>query len=343
MKEDLMKKITCILVVLLAVSLPLFASGETEPAGTEAAEEKNFVLKYSDTVAIDKPQCIFAKKLAEIVEEKTDGTVKIEVYPSGTLAGYSLEPVQAGIADMNQVTAGVASPLVKWIGVLDAPYLVQPGEHFHKVTDSRGEYVTKANEELAEHNLVLLGFYNYGTRDLTAKKPIRSLSDLKGHKMRVVPTVVFRRTWETFGASTTPMPSSEMVTAILTGVVDGQENSWHDIVGFSLWDVQDYIMETHHLATAAGVWMNKDKFDSLSERQQNALIDGMNEASRWFTYTYTVEKMEEYKDLVTSKGMTVIGPEEGLKIEEFQEKAKEVYDIFRDDWGEWIDKINSMK
>jgi hypothetical protein len=53
--------------------------------------------------------------------------------------------------------------------------------------------------------------------------------------------------------------------------------------------------------------------------------------------------MEEYKDLVTSKGMTVIGPEEGLKIEEFQEKAKEVYDIFRDDWGEWIDKINSMK
>ena len=107
-----MKKITCILVVLLAVSLPLFAGGETEPVGTEAAKEKNFVLKYSDTVAIQKPQCVFALKFAEIVKEKTDGTVQIEVYPSGTLAGYSLEPVQAGIADMNQVTAGVALSLI---------------------------------------------------------------------------------------------------------------------------------------------------------------------------------------------------------------------------------------
>jgi TRAP-type C4-dicarboxylate transport system substrate-binding protein len=139
------------------------------------------------------------------------------------------------------------------------------------------------------------------------------------------------------------MPSSEMVTALLTGVVEGQENSWHDIVGFSLWDVQKFIMQTNHLATAAGSWINRKKFDSMSKKQQDALVDGMNEASQWFSYTYTVEKMKEYQDLVTGKGMKVIGPKDGLKIEEFKERAKQVYDIFKDDWSVWVPKINAMK
>lgn len=334
-----------LLVGLVAVGIVTAAgsgeSGSGETGGTDSVE--NFVFSYSDTAADGKPQIVFAEKFAELVAEKTDGSVQIEVYPGGTLAGYSLEPVQTGIADMVQVTAGVAAPLVRWVSVLDAPYLIETGEHFHTVTDARGELVTAANEELADDNLVLLGFYNYGTRDLTAEEPIYTLDDLNGLKMRVVPSVAFRVTWETFGAAATPMPSSEMVTAMLTGVVDAQENSWHDIVGFALWDVQGYIMRTNHLATAAGIWMNRNRFESMSESQQEAVRDAINEASEWFSYEYTVEKLSEYTEIIEGNGMEIIGPEDGLDIAAFRERARDVYVYFQEDWGEWVDRIESMK
>ncbi|MDD9746805.1 MULTISPECIES: TRAP transporter substrate-binding protein [Marinovum] len=322
-----------ILAVTLAAAAPLAA----------AAEDKPITLNYSDTAGPAEAQIAFAKKFSEYAAELSDGSIKINVHPGGTLAGYSLEPVRAGIADITQVGPTLASDVVPWISILEAPYLIESDAHFDKVSAQESPVIKEIRARMLDDNIYLLGFFNFGVRDLTMKEPVHSPAELDGKRMRVIPSKHWSDMWQTFGAVPVPMSSSETVSAILTNVIEGQENQWHDIVGKGIYDVNKFVMKTEHVVTFAGVWMNAGKWNRMSEAQQAALTEAFETAKTWFQTDYNPSKMAEYEDFLVSKGVTIVREEEGLDRAAFIKTSENFYDAHKETWGSWIETIRGMK
>ncbi|MBN7761579.1 TRAP transporter substrate-binding protein [Nitratireductor aquibiodomus] len=307
------------------------------------AEDKPITLNYSETAGPSEAQVAFAKKFSEHAAELSDGSIKINVHPGGTLAGYSLEPVRAGIADITQVGPTLASDVVPWISILEAPYLIESDAHFDRVSAQDSPVVEEIRSKMLDDNIYLLGFFNFGVRDLTMKEAVNSPAQLNGKRMRVIPSKHWSDMWQIFGAVPVPMSSSETVSAILTNVIEGQENQWHDIVGKGIYDVNKYVMKTEHVVTFAGVWMNAGKWQQMSETQQAALTEAFNKAKVWFQTEYNPGKMAEYEDFLVSKGVTIVRPDQGLDRAAFIETSQEFYDANAATWGDWIDTIRGMK
>nr|WP_306266195.1 TRAP transporter substrate-binding protein [Pararhizobium sp. IMCC3301] len=308
-----------------------------------AANDEQIVLNYSDTAGPAEAQIAFAKKFSDYAAELSDSSIKIVVHPGGTLAGYSLEPVRAGIADITQVSPTLAADVLPWISLLEAPFLIESNEHFDNVTARDSVVFTEINEKMLGDGIKLLGFFNFGVRDLTMKEPVLSPAQLKGKRMRVIPSPLWSDMWKNFGAVPVPMPSTETVSAILTNVIEGQENQWHDIIGKGIYDVNKYLMKTEHVVTFAGVWMNAGKWNSMSEAQQTALNEAFDKAKEWFQTEYNPKKLGEYEVFLKEKGVTIIRQEDGLDRQAFIDQADQLYVDYKDTWGDWVKTIKDMK
>lgn len=308
-----------------------------------AASDEQVVLNYSDTAGPAEAQIAFAKEFSDYAAELSDGSIKIVVHPGGTLAGYSLEPVRAGIADITQVSPTLAADVLPWISLLEAPYLIESSEHFDNVTARDSIVFKEINDKMLGDGIKLLGFFNFGVRDLTMKEPVLNPDELKGKRMRVIPSPLWSDMWKNFGAVPVPMPSTETVSAILTNVIEGQENQWHDIIGKGIYDVNKYLMKTEHVVTFAGVWMNAGKWNSMSEAQQTALNEAFDKAKVWFQSEYNPKKLTEYEDFLKEKGVTIVREEDGLDRQAFIDQADQLYVDYKDTWGDWVTTIKDMK
>lgn len=152
---------------------------------------------------------------------------------------------------------------------------------------------------------MLLTAFNSGDRQLTCNFPIYDLSDMKGAKIRVVASDLYQVLFaNAFGAAATPMAFSEVATALITNVIDGQENPYSTLVSSALYEVQAYCMETRHLPTNLGLWINRETFDSLTEDQQQAVMQAAVDATHEMNQRI-VEKEEGYKQICIDGGMTV--------------------------------------
>ena len=189
---------------------------------------------------------------------------------------------------------------------------------------------------------MLLSSFNSGYRQITCNFPIRNLSDMKGAKIRVVPSDLYQQLFTAFGAAATPMAFSEVPTALITNVIDGQENPYSVIVSSALYEAQKYCMETNHLPTNHGLWMNRNTYESLTPEQQEAVLKAAYDASAYMD-KYILDKVEEYKKICEDNGMEIIDAENGLDIDGFKAAAENVYDYFAEDWGDMPDLIRAVQ
>ena len=146
------------------------SSGSTSgaPASSAAAEEeKSYTLKFSDQNAEGTPVITWAQKFAELLNEKTDGTLTVEIYPNASLAAYDMEPLQSGICDFTQYVPSSASDLDSRLGAFDAPYLYENEAHRQATFDYRSEPMKTINESLKDSNAILLGSFCSGYRQVT--------------------------------------------------------------------------------------------------------------------------------------------------------------------------------
>lgn len=202
--------------------------------------------------------------------------------------------------------------------------------------------MVEINKSLEASNVQLLTAFNSGEREITCNFPIYSPSDMNGAKIRVVPGELYQTLFTAFGAAATPMNFSEVSTALITNVIDGQENPLNTIVDNSLYEIQDYLIMTNHMPTNLGMWINLNSFNSLSESQQQALQEAAYEATCWAHDEVAVRNEQDLQTCIDN-GMTVIDEENGLDYEAFQKIAMSMYDTFADDWGEMPDMIRNVK
>lgn len=296
------------------------------------ANSKPIGLKFSDINAKKSAAGVFCETFAELTAKKTQGRVKIENYYGGTLTGNDIEGTQTGIAHFSQHDVSEITDLCPLLSILEAPFMYKNDEQLYKITAPDSPIFHMINERLKGSGVRLATTYSWGPQNiLTTKTPVYNESDLKGRKIRVLPSKIFMETMKAMGATPTPMSWGEVITSLVTGVIDGTGMPFCYVVPAGLHEIQKYYILTRHNPTLSGVFMNEAAWQRLSPEDQKHLLDAGNEA-RYAVTNYINDNNAEFRSQMLKKGMTIIEPEQlsfnSAKIREA------VFQKYRGEWGD---------
>ncbi len=276
----------------------------------EAGEGGEYTIRLSHIGGESSSQGLTPEKFKEEVETRSDGRVTVEVYPNSQLYGQSdeIEAFESGAVDMLFPAPSQLARLDPRIGALDLPYLVGDGEEFLELTAEDGLLadLLYGNPTLEEHHVQVLGFGDEGPRQLTSNSPVRTPEDLKGMDIRILPSDVFKNTFQTWGANPVVMDFGEVYTGLQQGVIDGQENPYGHIVSQKFYEVQDYLTTTQHFYTAYMLIINTDFMASLPDDLQEIIKESALAAQDYSFNELAPEKRDEALKTIEDAGTTEI-------------------------------------
>ncbi|MCA8880573.1 MAG: TRAP transporter substrate-binding protein [Rhodobacteraceae bacterium] len=246
-----------------------FAALLASAALATAAGACEMTLRSSDTHPDGYPTVEAVKAMGGMVEERTNGRICIEVFPSAQLGEEkdSIEQTQFGVIDLDRVSLGPFNNIVEETQVVSLPYIFRSVDHMHHVMDGPiGDEILAAFEP---HDLIGLAFYDGGSRSFyNSEKPIHSIADMKGMKFRVMQSDIFVDMVDALGANATPMPYGEVYTSIQTGAIDGAENNWPSYDTSGHYEVAKYYTLDQHLIVPEVLVMSKLTWDKLTPEDQ---------------------------------------------------------------------------
>lgn len=309
-------------------------------APTAEAAKTEITLTLGHVVQDGTPVDLGADRFAELVAEKSNGRIKVEVYPNSALGDNRsmLESLQTGMLDMQLPAVAVLSGFTTKTLVFDLPFMFKDTESAEKVLDS--EIGANILSGLEDSGLIGLSWWTQGWRVLTTTKTeVHTPADLKGLKIRTMDNKIHIAFWNQLGASAIPMAFSELFTSLQQGVLDGQENPYSNIKlsGFS--EVQDYFIETNHIYDPIPMLMSKKTWDKLSKDDQAIITEAAQEAKTFERETAAKLDAKIADELRATSGCNVIT----LTDEEraaFKKACQPVYDQYADTIGQ--DLINSI-
>jgi tripartite ATP-independent transporter DctP family solute receptor len=237
-----------------------------------AFAECEVTLKSSDTHPDGYPTVEAVKVMGEKLKAATNGRICIEVFHSAQLGEEkdTIEQTKFGVIDLNRVSMGPFNNIIEETKVVSLPYIFRSTDHAHRVMDGPvGEEILAAFEP---HGFVGLAYYDGGSRSFyNSQKPITSIDDMKGMKVRVMQSDVFVDMMTALGANATPLPYGEVYSSIQTGVIDGAENNWPSFESSGHFEVAKYYTLDQHLIVPEVLVMSKASFDKLSPEDQAAV------------------------------------------------------------------------
>lgn len=256
------KQLTALAALLLASSLSF------------AAEYNSHTIKFAATSPKGTPPAIGMDLFAKKVSERSGGKIKVRTFPNGVLGGdvQVLSSLQGGVIEMMTWNAGLMLNHVTDFGILDFPFLYTDTAKVDAMLD--GEVGKMLTDQLPQQKLVGLAFWELGVRNLTNnKRPVEKLEDIAGLKIRAQQSPLFLDVWRALGANPTPLPFTEVHTALETGTVDGQENPAALILASKFNEVQKYLSLTQHNYNPQIVLIGKTFWDKLNDDEKKLLTD----------------------------------------------------------------------
>ncbi|MDR3265522.1 MAG: TRAP transporter substrate-binding protein [Synergistaceae bacterium] len=284
------------------------------------------VMRLANVTPSGDPRDIASLKLAELVEKKTNGAAKIEVFSGGTLGDWrvTIEGLKPGIVNIVIESVGTIEPYTKYAAVDPFPYLYRDIEHFRKVwySDTGASLLDRIGRD---GGFKLLGAQYRGARYVTSKKKFTNLDELKGLKIRAPQLKMYLRTWELLGAAPTPMAATEIYTGLQQGTVDAQENPLDYDYSNAFYEVCPFLIETRHVFSNDVFIIDLAYFDNLPKEIQDALVEAANEVGAWRT-NFSTEQEAEYVKKFQEKGVEVVP----IDTAPMREKVKDIIDSFPD-------------
>jgi tripartite ATP-independent transporter DctP family solute receptor len=220
-------------------------------------------------------------KFGELAEKYSNGRLKVQVAVGGVLGGERdvAEGIQLGTVD-GAILGGILQNFDPAMSILEFPFLFKNDAHVRAVME--GPVGEKIRARLIDKTGIRILYHVMRTpRELTTKKPVKSLADVKGMKIRVPEMEAHLETWKALGANPTPLAFTEVYTALQLGTVDGQENPLGVIYANKFFEVVDYLTLTDHLVGFMMIVTNNAKFGKLAPDLQKALTQAAMEASRF--------------------------------------------------------------
>jgi tripartite ATP-independent transporter DctP family solute receptor len=325
------KLVTGIIGLMLVAFLALIATGHAQT-----------VLRFGHIANPGQPVHSGALEFARLVDEKTGGAVKIEVFPSGQLGGSRdlIEGVQLGTVDLTIVGPGALGGFYAPYNWTEYPFIYASDEHVLKVM--QGEIGSELAAELLKATGTIRPIAQNWLRTprhvFTTKKPVQTVEDLAGMKIRV-PSGPLLEGFRAMGAAPTPVDFSELFTAMQQGVVDGAELPIDYIYDNGFYEIAKYLSLTGHVYAAQVLLMNDTKFGKLSAENQAAIVDAAIEAGI-YQNAITAEVTDSYQQKLEEAGMTIIHPDR----EGFAEAAATGVEALQAKWGAgWYQRIRDAR
>lgn len=336
------KLLSIIFAVFMVLGLAACGGGDKDNAGETGGEGDGKVKTIRAGIGLNDahPQYKSLVKFKEIVEEKTNGQIVVETFHSGQLGDdrTMTEALQLGSQEVTIPSTAPIANFVKAFSVFDFPFLFPSEEVADKVLD--GPVGQKFLDMLPEQNLIGLAYWENGFRDVTNDvRPIKTVADLKGLKLRTMENQVHIEAFQALGANPTPMALGELFTAMQQGTVDGQENPYATIELQKFNEVQKYVSNTHHIYSPFVFLMSKSFYDGLTEEQQQIVKDAAVEAGKHNRELNREVNAESLQKLIDN-GMTYteIPAEEHAKMKEVIQPVIEKYS--KEIGQDLVDEVN---
>ena len=294
---------------------------------SEAAVKK---VKHAITVNMDDAGGVAAATMKDNIKKYSNGAMELQIFPGSQLGGMRehYEACQSGAIETIYVAASAASKFVPEVGVLDLPFLFPTDyDKAWKVID--GDLTKILAEKLAKQNFVLLGIAPYGYKSLhSGTKQIKSLKDISGMKIRIMPSKTLELTYKAWNANPTPVEFGELYVALQQRVVDGGENGLSVIKAQKFNEVQPYLTVSKYGLFMGLMVANKRWFDKLSDSEREVIIKAAKENITQ-QRKYVAEEDEKIIKYLGENGMTVYRLS-SKEAAEFEKASQPVYKAFSD-------------
>ena len=312
-----------IFAAFLLVTSMVFASGQQEGDGAEEVK----TIRVSHTLA---PESHYHQGLLhwkELVEERTDGSVMIEVFHSAQLGSERdvVEGVSLGTIEATLTSTGPLPNFTDAFMVFDLPFIVQDREKAYEWMDGpNGQEILTS---LESSGIKGLGIWENGFRNLTnSERFVDAPEDMDGLKIRLMENPIHVATFETLGARAVPMPFGELFTALQQGTVDGQENPLVIIDTSKFYEVQDYLSLTGHFYSPAVLLINLDFWNNALTAEEREIVAEAEAEARTWQRNFSKQGEQELRAELREQGMEIAEVDPA----EWFEAVQPVYDQFSD-------------
>jgi len=286
------------------------------------------IFKVGHNSAIETGLHIALEKFGKLVEEKTNGEIKVQIFPNSQLgdALTQIESLKMGTLDMFLDGIGWLGQFVKDYNIMATAFVMKDNQHMDRVIE--GEIGLKLAEELRTKSdlLVIDASWHRPPRNLiTVNKEVHSVEDVKGLKIRVPDLPTYTLPWQLMGAITTPISWGETYLALSQGICDSMEGYMEDLYTAGLHEPCKYLTLTEHEFENVVVLMSDRRFNKLSAEQQEIIMEAVKEA-RVINNELTVESDEIYKQKMEEAGIKIIVPDK----ESFLKLGKELLPVLEE-------------
>jgi len=318
------KTLSCLVLAVLLIFM-----------GSSLAQE--IVLRAADNQPATYPTSQGLFFMANFLDSATNGRIKMEVFPGGQLGDErsTIEQVQLGVIDIVRTSTSPVGEFYAPMGVYSLPYIFRDETHFWKVI--QGPIGQELLDGLKAADMVGLAYYDSGSRNFyTTEKPIRSVADLKGLRIRTQQSQVVLDMMEALGAEPVPMSFGEVYSSLQTGVIDGAENNFPSYGPFGVrhYEVAPFFTLDGHARVPEVVMISKTTWDKLSPEDQ-ALIRQAALASVPVQAALWDALVEKSRQAVIDAGSEIIS----VNVQEFQDAMGPVYDKYGGQFGDLLQRI----
>ena len=307
--------------------------------GTKPAEKvPEYVFSYAENQDEDYPTTLGGQYFANLVEEKTNGRIRILIQHSGERGNESqvISQLKYGGVDFARISISELTNEIKALNVLQLPYLYENSEHMWKVLDGKiGDYFL---DVVSGYEMIGLSWYDAGARNFYTKdRPIQKLEDFEGLKIRVQESDMMASMVEYLGGEPVKKPYSEVYSLLEKSEADGAENNWPSYESMEHYEVAGYYTLDEHIRIPELQICSKHTWEKLSEEDQQIILECAKESS---IYQRKLWKEQETKsrELAVSAGAEVVH----LSTVEKKKFRKAVEPLFERYCGEHMDLIQEI-
>ena len=297
-----------------------------------------FVLTYAENQAEDYPTTQGAYKFAELVNQRTNGKIEIQVNAGGTLGDERsvIEQLQFGGVDFARVSLSPLAEFVPKLNVLQMPYLYTGPEHMWRVLE--GKIGDDFMNSFGDSNLIPLSWYDAGARNFyNSVRPIETLEDIRGMNIRVQESELMVDTIKALGANPVPMAYGDVYSGLQTGKIDGAENNWPSYESTRHYEVAGYYTIDEHTRVPELQLVAQSTWDKLSPEYQNIIRECAQESAVYERKLWQErEKISEQKIREAGCVITELSAEEKAR---FQDAVSPMYELYCADYVDIIDQI----
>lgn len=307
-------------------------------------EEKvpEYVFSYAENQDEDYPTTLGGQYFADLVEEKTNGRIKILIQHSGVRGNESqvISQLKYGGVDFARISISELTNEIKALNVLQLPYLYENSEHMWKVLDGKiGNYFL---DVVSEYEMIGLSWYDAGARNFYTKdRPIQKLEDFEGLKIRVQESDMIASMVEYLGGEPVKKPYSEVYSLLEKSEVDGAENNWPSYESMQHYEVAGYYTMDEHIRIPELQICSKHTWNKLSSEDQEIILECAKESS---FYQRKLWKEQETKssELAVDAGAEVVYLST-VEKKKFRKAVEPLYERYCEDYMDMIHEIFCVK